>query len=139
QAVRAEAETLNATQPWILCEPIGFFDSEDGELCGGSKLNLMPHPDELAQLRNHQPERNDLQALLHALADWSTRFGITWELETDAAPLGRIDPGDGPEGLSPVFEGMAELADLDPTGETDETDEHDPPDDPPTGPRLYRG
>src|SRR5262249_7215069 len=132
QAVRAEAETVNAAQPWILCEPICFFDTEDGELCGGSKLNLMPHPDELAQLRDHQPERNDLQALLHALADWSTRSGIAWELEINGTPLGRIEPGDGPEGLSAVFERMAELAGLDPI---DETDEHDPP----TGPCLYRG
>lgn len=140
QAILAEAKTVNPGQPWVLCEPIHFFGLDGNDLVGGSKLNLMPHPEELDELRDNPPERDDLQALLHALADWSTRFGVTWELDIDGTPLGAIEPGDGPGSLAGVFEGMAELAGFDPTADLADDPAGDrPPDDPPTGPRLYRG
>ncbi|MDB5313466.1 MAG: hypothetical protein JWO38_7668 [Gemmataceae bacterium] len=147
-AVRAELGAVNAGRPWILCEPIHFFDAENGGiLFGGSKLNLHPWPDEFRAAAAEPHDRNDLEALLDALTDWSARFGLTWDLDIDGAPLGRIERGNCPPELTGALQAMAdvaaELANFDPmSGEfvgEGEPDDADPPDDPPTGPRLFRG
>lgn len=141
QAVRAESASVGRGQPWVLCEPPHFFDAEDGELVGGSKLNLMPHPEELADLRANLPERSDLRVIFHSLTDWATRFGLTWELDVDDAHLCRIEPGDDPDQHAELYGGLAEFAfgldELDP--ESGGGRDSDPADDPPTGPRLYTG
>src|SRR5262245_56424155 len=109
RAILAEAEQPAAGQLWVLCEPPHFYPTEDGVLRGGTKLNLHPWADEWEAAANVPAQRNDFQELLRRLADWSARHGVTWELEVEGTPLGRIENGVCAEGLAAALESFADV------------------------------
>jgi hypothetical protein len=110
-AIRAEPRERGGGRSWVLCEPPHFYPTEeDGLLRGGSKLNLHPWADELAEVSKAPGERNDLQELLRLLCAWSGRHGLTWELEVDGMPLGRIEGGACQGDVEGALEAFADLA-----------------------------
>jgi hypothetical protein len=151
QAIRDELPQANRGAQWIHCEPIAFFsDTEDGRLTGFSKLNFHPHPDEAAEALRPPAARGDLPTLLDRLADWSDRYRLTWELDVEGHPLGRIADGNLDPGLIEAFEALAAVADEPSTPDlaldeppaqdnlfADPADEDEPPDEG-FQPRLFR-
>jgi len=110
EAIREDSRAGSADQPWVLCEPPHFYpEDEDGRMRGGSKLNLHPWADEWEQAAQHQPERNDLQELLHRLCAWSADYQVDWELSVDGSPLGRIEGGVCPPEVQGAIEAFADL------------------------------
>jgi hypothetical protein len=144
EAVCAELRQEPSEQPWLLCEPPGFYDAdEDGKLRGGTKLNLRPSADEMEAVAASPAERDDIQELVRLLCAWSERYGIVWLLDIDGHPLGRIADGSCRGDLLGKLEAMAELAtflgeefpeDM-PAGEGD--DDSEPPEGP--GLRIWPG
>ena len=111
EALRTELRQAESSQPWVLCEPPHFYETEeDGRLRGGSKLNLHPEADELAEAAGAPTGHNDLQALVQRLSDWSERHGITWLLDIDGEPLGRIQDGACRGDLLGKIEALADLS-----------------------------
>lgn len=110
-------------QPWILCEPIHFFDMPgfEKQLFGASKLNLLPDPDEKAEAdANYHPEKNDLEFLLDKLAEISQRFNVDWMIQIEGSPIGSIDDGvcddtvrEAVKAMADVAEELGSLGDLD--------------------------
>src|SRR5262245_49115859 len=112
-AIRAELRQYRGEQPWLLCEPPGFYDTEeDGKLRGGSKLNLHPWAEDMEATAASHPERNDIQELVRLLCEWSDHYGITWMLDIDGDRLGRIDGGVCRGDLLGRLEAIAELSTL---------------------------
>jgi|SRR5579883_559122 len=142
EAVRGDVPGVNRGARWIYCEPVGVrHDEADGYLTGFSKLNLQPGPDEYAAAKAEPADRDDFLALLDALAGWSARYDLTWELAVEGQPLGRVAGGAYEPGLRDALESFAAVADelvrYDPfTGEL--YDEAGREDEGPSRPRLYR-
>lgn len=100
-------------QPWLLCEPLKFFDMPgfENQLFGASKLNLMPDPDDKADAdANYNPEKNDLEFLLDKLAELSQRFSVDWAIQIEGAPIGSIDNGRCDSEVLNAVEAMADVA-----------------------------
>ena len=101
-------------QPWLLCEPIQFFDMPGFEdrLFGASKLNLIPASEDRADAEEHySAEKNDLQSLLDQLAEMSRKFIVDWEIQIEGTPVGSIDAGVCEPTVRDAIEAMAELSD----------------------------
>jgi hypothetical protein len=110
EAIRRD-RPQSAQQPWVLCEPPHFYPTEeDRRLRGASKLNLHPWADELRDASEVPAERNDLQELLRRLCAWSAEYGLTWELEVEGMPLGRIEGGFCQGDVEAALEAFADLA-----------------------------
>src|SRR5262249_8353467 len=108
---RAELRQHQSDQPWFLCESPGFFDAEeDGRFRGGSKLVIHPWADEMEVAATRDSERNDIQELARLLCDWSDRYGITWLVDIDGYPLGRIEDGCCRGDLLGKLEAIADLS-----------------------------
>jgi hypothetical protein len=100
-------------QPWLLCEPINFFEMPgfENKLFGASKLNLMPDPAEKAEAESCDTDKNDLEFLLDKLCEISTRFGVNWTIQVEGAELGAIDNGVCDQSVREAVEAMASVAD----------------------------
>ncbi len=122
QAIVAASREPN-NQPWLLCEPIHFFDMPgfENQLFGASKLNLMPDPEEKAEAEaNYDSEKNDLEFLIDKLEELSRRFDIDWMILIEGSPLGSIKNGrcdpevrSAVEAMASVSEELGDLGDLD--------------------------
>lgn len=100
-------------QPWLLCEPIHFFNMPgfENQLFGASKLNLMPDPDEKAEaVAYYDSEKNDLEFLIDKLAEISGRFGIDWVVQIEGSPIGSIENGVCDPAVRDAVEAMADVA-----------------------------
>lgn len=147
EAIRNELARTNRSARWIYCEPLDLDqDAADGRLTGRTKLNLHPWPDEYTTAMREPAERGDFQTVLDALADWSGRYQLTWEVGVEGHPLGRVAGGECDPGLAEALEAMTavadELAQFDPlTGEpAGDADRDAAGGDEPPGfrPRLFR-
>jgi hypothetical protein len=110
QAIRKENERMASNRPWVLCEPPEFYATEeDGRLRGGSKLNLLPDPNEFVEAGQATRERTDLEDLLDLLSRWSRLHGITWELTIEGQPIGIIQNGSCDQAILEAIAAMARL------------------------------
>jgi hypothetical protein len=112
-AVREACRHVGRGRPWILCEPPHFYadDAEGGgRLRGGTKLNMIPHPDDLAAAGPIDPEDHDLGALLDALCRWSSEYGITWRLEIDGHKIGWVENGECDPNTRETLDSLAGVA-----------------------------
>lgn len=101
-------------QPWLLCEPIHFFEMPgfEGRLFGASKLNLIPTSEDRTDAEeNYTGEKNDLQFLLDQLTEMSRKFIVDWEIQIEGASVGSVDSGVCESGVREAIEAMAELSD----------------------------
>jgi hypothetical protein len=100
-------------QPWLLCEPMSFFEMPgfESKLFGASKLNLIPDPAEKAEAESYDTDKNDLEFLLDKLCEISKRFGVNWTISVEGAELGSIDNGVCDQAVREAVEAMASVAD----------------------------
>jgi hypothetical protein len=115
KAIRRAASTLNKGRTWLSCEPVGFFtEREDGRLCGGSKPNFLPHPDDVASAAREALPDGTVLDMLEILCQLSRDHAVDWEFshDHDPGPIGFIRGGVCEEGLLGQIEAIGELADI---------------------------
>lgn len=79
-AVKKSALDLSRGRTWLGCEPVYFFDSDDGHLMGGSKPNFQPDPGDAAAAAREGLPDGATRDMLDILCRLSRDHGIDWEL-----------------------------------------------------------
>ena len=112
--IREATNILCKGRTWLSCEPVGFSDDqEDGMLCGFSKPNFQPHPDDVAAAARESRPDGTVRDLIDILCTLSNDFGVDWEMSHDYDPaLGWIREGvcEGP--LLYQIEALGEIANI---------------------------
>jgi hypothetical protein len=89
ESLRDAAELATAGRTWLSCEPVHFYEAQpedDGRLCGGSKPNFSPHPDDAASAALSGLPDGDIGDLLEVLCDLSRDHQVDWEVRHDHLP-----------------------------------------------------
>jgi hypothetical protein len=143
-AIRQAAHAANKGRTWLSCEPVCFFRSEDGYLEGGSKPNLMPHPDDVASAAQEGLPDGTARDMLDILCRLSSDHGVDWEIRHDHSegPVGYIRGGVCDDEVLGQIEAFADLGDIlanltdDMTDEAGEFPPMDDDDDDDDGPSI---
>jgi hypothetical protein len=111
-AIKEAAHILVAGHTWLSCEPVSFFNvPDDGLLCGGSKPNFNPHPDDVASAAERGLPDGTTSDLLDILCRLSREHGVDWEIRDDysGGPLGYVRKGIAEGQLVGQMEVLADL------------------------------
>src|SRR6185437_16335941 len=83
-AIRRAASDACRGRTWLSCEPVHFYAaSDDGHLCGSSKPNFRPHPDDKASASREGLPDGTARDMLDVLCRLSKDHGIDWEISHD--------------------------------------------------------
>jgi len=79
---------------WLSCEPPTLVN-ENGILCGASKPNFTPHPDDISSAKLEGLPDGTLNDLLEVLCGLSRQYDVDWEISHDHCdgPVGYIRKG----------------------------------------------
>lgn len=135
-AIRDAAEALVAGRTWLSCEPVGFHPSQpDGRLCGGSKPNFQPDPEDAAAASREGLPDGTVHDMIEILCKLSGDFEVDWEFshDHDPGPIGYIRGGRCESRLREQLDAIGDLggilremdADLDEAGSSAANDEDD--------------
>jgi hypothetical protein len=98
--IEAEAGSLEPAYGWW-AEPLCFFDSgaDDGCLFGSTKIFLAGYSTNDGGFQEVDPDEDSLMAyrdtvyILEALAEWSRRHVIGWQIDCAGEDIGTISEG----------------------------------------------
>jgi len=101
----------------LSCEPVHFFEgesSDSGRLFGGSKMNFLPHPDDIKAAASEGYPDGDARDLFDVLCLLSREYGIDWEIGHDhvPGPVGYIRDGVCDAGLIDRAQALVDLTDI---------------------------
>lgn len=133
-AIRAAANGLNAGRTWLSCEPVHFYQGQQGgRLAGFSKPNFMPHPEDAAEAEALGLPDGKIRDAIDVLCELSRAHGVDWEFahDYDPGPIGFIQNGIADARLLEQIDGIAGLTDMMDEGFGDDEDEYDEGDGPP--------
>jgi len=114
-AIQKAASAANRARTWLSCEPVHFFaDSEDGHLLGGSKPNIMPHPNDVAAAAQVDLPDGTTRDMLEILCQLSRDHAVNWEISHDESdgPVGYILAGVCDEEVSVQIGALAHMGDI---------------------------
>jgi hypothetical protein len=112
-AIEAEAQQLAPAQNWWT-EPFNFFDpgEGDGRLYGGTKIFLMGYSTDDGGYVEVDQDEDSLMAyrdtcfILEKLAEWSRKYGLSWQVDCAGEPIGTISKGEWDRQLREYVDGM---------------------------------
>lgn len=108
------ANAICRQRDWLSCEPIRFFDSQDGHLKGGSKPNFSPHPKDVDSFKSQDLPDGTILDALEVLCELSRQHKVDWEFshDHDEGPIGFIIQGECDQNLLAQVEALDQLASL---------------------------
>ena len=113
-AIRETARDICRGRTWLSCEPVRFHTaSEDGHLCGSSKPNFHPHPDDVVSAAREGLPDGTARDMLDVLCRLSRDHNIDWQISHDESggPVGLIRAGECDGEIMDRVEAFADLAD----------------------------
>jgi hypothetical protein len=113
-AIVQAASVLCRGRTWLGCESVRFSRRDDGRLCGGSKPNFQPHPDDVASAAREGLPNGTTRDMLDILCQLSREYGIDWEIGHDHSdgPVGYIRDGFCDGEVVAQIEAFADLGDI---------------------------
>ncbi len=110
-AVLEATDALGNDRAWLSCEP-PFLNNDDGVLCGFSKPNFTPHPDDAPSAASEGLPDGALSDLLEILCELSRQFDVDWEISHDYTdgPVGFIRRGVVDDEVRTQCDAFSELA-----------------------------
>ena len=113
-AIKRTAATANDRWAWTACEPVHFYPiEEDGHLLGGCKVNLQPHPDDVASAASEGLSGGTCRDAISVLCQLSREHQVDWALSHDYEPeLGFIRGGVCDERALGQIEALADVGDI---------------------------
>lgn len=97
ETIQEEANILAQTRHWW-CESINFYGSLNEGIFGDSKVYRTTHTSSTGEQLwvddndNKFMSFRDIKFIIETLADWSQRFGVSWELLFLDSPVGKLTP-----------------------------------------------
>jgi hypothetical protein len=112
-AIKRTTRELCRGRTWLGCEPVHFWETEDGHLEGGSKPNFQPHPDDVAAAAREGLPDGTIRDTLDVLCRLSSDAGIDWEISHDYSdgPVGFVRGGVCDDDVLAQVEAFADLGD----------------------------
>jgi hypothetical protein len=99
---------------WLSSEPACVSRQKDGHLCGASKPNFQPHPDDVAAARTENLPDGTISDVVRILCDVSRTEGVDWELSHDESggPIGLIRNGIADPDVLAQIESFADICQI---------------------------
>jgi hypothetical protein len=113
--IEARCEALCEGRIWVSCEPV-FLSADHlrgGHICGGSKPNLHPQPDDIQTVQESGLPDGTFGDLIEVLCTLSSEFKIDWNLGHDFdSEVGSIQNGTPDRELVTLVESFSEAENL---------------------------
>jgi hypothetical protein len=83
ETIAKAASELSEDRTWLSCEPVYFYESDKQNLCGSSKPNFMPDPDDIASAQSEGLPDGTIKDLLDILCQLSRDHEVDWKIGHD--------------------------------------------------------